>query len=120
MIGRVVLLHAMLDVPFLLSDSSQIEAPFVVDTGFTGQLTLPVQDVETLQLELIGTKRALLADNTAFNYPVYRADILWNGIKKSVVVMAMGERPLLGTGLLEGHTLKIHFVENGTVLIEPL
>ena len=120
MIGRVILLHAMLDVPFLLTDSSRIEAPFVVDTGFSGELTLPVQDVETLQLQLIGTKRALLADNTASEHPVYRANILWDGVEKSVVVMAMGERPLLGTALLEGHSLKIRFVENGTALIEAL
>ena len=120
MTGKVTLLHALLNVPFLLSGDALIEVPFVIDTGFTGALTLPSPDVETLQLVSLGTKRVTLADDSAVEVPLYRATILWNGIEKRVAVLATGGRPLLGTALLDGTELNIRFIENGEVTLEAL
>ncbi len=118
--GTVTRLHAMLDVSFVLMNGTLQQAPFVIDTGFTGHLSLPLQDILTLGLPSLRTQRASLADNSEISLVTYLATILWDGKPVTVEVFATGERPLLGTGLLEGYSLKIRFVENGTVLIEAL
>ena len=50
---------------------------------------------------------------------VYRATIDWDGAPLDVAVLAIGDRPLLGTALLDGYTLTIEFVASGTVRIQP-
>ena len=41
-------------------------------------------------------------------------------MKRTVNVLATGERPLLGTALLKGNELVVQFEESGLVTIEPL
>ena len=118
--GRVTLLHAMLDIPFLLANGRILEAPFVIDTGFTGSLSLPAQDILTPGLPVYRTRRASLADNSEISLTTYRATILWNGTPRTVEVFATGGRPLLGTALLNGTELNIPFIENGEVTLEAL
>ena len=50
---------------------------------------------------------------------VYRATIDWDGAPLDVAVLAIGDRPLLGTALLDGYTLTIEFVATVTVRIQP-
>jgi predicted aspartyl protease len=51
---------------------------------------------------------------------VHAATILWNGSEQDVEIIATGERPLLGTELLDGHELVIQFSEGGHVSIDAL
>jgi clan AA aspartic protease len=120
MTGIVTDLHALLTVRFQLPDGSHHDNQFVIDTGFTGLLTLPPRDVEALGLPLVYHTRALLADHSEIRLPVHEAVIYWNGSVQSVNVLATGERPLLGTALLRGHELVVQFADNGLVSVEPL
>lgn len=49
---------------------------------------------------------------------VYRATIDWDGALVDVAVLAIGDRPLLGTALLDGFNLNIEFSARGVVLIQ--
>lgn len=50
MTGSVVDLHAVLPVTLRLPGRGDLAIDFVIDTGFTGFLTLPVAAIETLGL----------------------------------------------------------------------
>jgi predicted aspartyl protease len=49
---------------------------------------------------------------------VHLATVLWNGREREIAVLALGQRPLVGTTLLAEHRLSIDFVDRGTVLID--
>jgi clan AA aspartic protease len=120
MIGEIVNLHALIAIPFLVPTGNYQDIECVIDTGFSGFLTLPPQDVATLQLPLVFYTQAHLADHSEVRLPVYEGTILWNDTEINVNVLATGERPLLGTALLKGHELRIQFTDDGFVTIEPL
>ncbi|MCW3051584.1 MAG: clan aspartic protease, family [Chthonomonadales bacterium] len=120
MSGLVANLHAMLTVRFRHVDGSFRDVEFVIDTGFTGFLTLPPQDVARLGLPFVYHTRAHLADHSEIRLPVHEGTILWTGNELDVNVLATGERPLLGTALLKGHELVVQFADNGLVTIDTL
>ena len=118
--GSVVNLHALLHIRFRLTDGSYRDVEFVIDTGFTGFLTLPPQEVAALGLPFAYHTRAYLADHSEVRLPVHEGTILWSAEELSINVLATGERPLLGTALLKGHELMVQFAENGLVTVDIL
>ena len=112
--------HALLPITFVQPHSPNLSIEFVVDTGFTGFLTLPPEAVRALQLPYLEDIAANLADDTNVALAVHVATIRWNGTQRDVRVLATGRRPLLGTALLTGHELVIQFVEGGLVSIGQL
>ncbi|HLK56485.1 MAG TPA: clan AA aspartic protease [Chthonomonadaceae bacterium] len=120
MIGSVTRLHALVPVTFRIPGQPDLAIEFVVDTGYTGSLTLPLEAIRALGLEFEFDLPANLADDSEVLVPVYSATILWHGIERSVQVLAMGKRPLLGTLLLDGHKLCAQFREQGRVAIALL
>ena len=120
MIGRVVALHILLPVPFRLLDQIGVSIEFVVDTGFTGDLTIPLVVVEKLKLEYIESISANLATDDEVELPVYAATIMWEGVDREVRVLATGKRPLLGTALLKGYELLAQFTDNGLATIDAI
>jgi len=93
---------------------------FVIDTGFTGDLSLPSAAVTLINLPFLYELPANLANNSWVDIPVHEALIIWNGEERVVNVLATGKRPLLGTGLLNGYELSIQFIESGLVTIQEL
>ncbi len=120
MTGNVIALHALLRVLFHLPDGSTAEREFVIDTGFTGFLTLPPEDVAALGLTFRHRTPAYLADGSEIQIPVYDATILWNDSELDAPVLATGHRPLLGTSLLKNHSLWAQFADFGLVEVEAL
>jgi clan AA aspartic protease len=96
---------------------TDIEA--VVDTGFTGQLTLPVDLVAALGLPEVARKYAILADGSRASFGIHRAGVWWDGGWRSVYVSGFGDGPLIGMELLANHTLLIEVVPGGAVAIDP-
>lgn len=101
-------------------ESLDIEIEFVIDTGFEGFLTLPPESIEELGLPYIAKIQANLADNSRVATNVYAIKIVWNGVERDVVVLAMGRHPLIGTALLEDYHLSIDFYDGGTVLVDEV
>jgi clan AA aspartic protease len=96
----------------------QIDA--VVDTGFTGYLTLRPAIITALQLTWLGREQGTLADGSVDLFDVYRATVIWDGQRRRVQVEAADVDPLVGMALLERHSLNIEVVSGGAVSIKPL
>lgn len=103
-----------------LEGNPDVEIQFVVDTGFEGFLTLPPEVVAKLGLPYVAKIQANLADNSKVTTNAYALKIVWNGVERDVIVLAMGRRPLIGTALLEDFHLSIDFYEGGTVLVDEI
>ena len=89
-----------------------------IDTGFTGDLGLPQQQIEDLTRPLSGTVKAILADGSEVTLKRYVCLIDWFGEERDLEVVANeGEYPLLGVGLLLGHDLRISY-RSGEIAIE--
>ncbi len=120
MIGAVSNRHALLAVTFRLPDKPTLSIEFVIDTGFTGELTLPPAAVASLGLPYSHGDVVRLADNSPLKVPVHSAVLLWNGQPREVSVLATGRRPLLGTALLDDHDLYVRFREGGPLTVTAI
>ena len=120
MIGHIANLHALLPVTFRFSDRLDITIEFVVDTGYTGYLSLPLDVILSMKLPFEYDLPANLADDSEILVPVHAATILWNGVEVTTRVLAVGRRPLLGTAMLDGHELLAQFAEGGLVTVDVL
>jgi clan AA aspartic protease len=118
--GRVAARQALVDVTFRLPGRPDLAIEFVIDTGFAGHLTLPPLAVQALQLPFRWEITANLADDSVIAVNLHTATIVWDGAEREVDVLATGARPLLGTLLLDGHELTVHFTEGGLVSLESL
>jgi clan AA aspartic protease len=119
-VGAVRNLEAIVPITFHLTNQQIITIEFVVDTGFAGALTLPHTTIATLGLPYLQEMTASLADDNSVKTDVHVATILWGSSEKRVAVLAMGQRPLLGTSLLSDQNLNVDFNENGSVIIDEI
>ncbi len=90
----------------------------VIDTGFTGFLTLPSGVVVELGLPFLNRSQATLADGSAATLDVYRATVLWDGQPRYIRAYAADTTPLVGMRLLDSHNLNIDVEDRGRVAIE--
>lgn len=120
MTGSVRSMHILLPVTFRLREPPDVTIEFVVDTGFTGALTLPPTAVAAMGFPFLHRIPAQLADGSFVEMAIHSATIVWNGIDIEARVLATGERPLLGIGLLAGSELTAQFREDGLVTIDDL
>jgi len=118
MTGTIRKMQLMLPVVFVLADGSQVTHELVVDTGFTGGLSLSAEMVEELGIPFFRRLEAELADGKTHKYSAHLAAIVWHRKALEVVTYAIGERPLLGTALLEGNDLFAKFKENENFTLE--
>ena len=91
----------------------------VVDTGFSGFLTLPPALVAELELPFAFFGRAILADDTEVSFDVHHVTISWDSQQREVQVAASGSTPLVGMQLLDGYDLNVQVRQGGQVLIQP-
>ena len=115
--GEVRNLHALLTIAFRLPGRQDVPIEFVIDTGFTDQLTLPIEAIAAMNLPLLALIPADLADGSTIEMSMYEATILWHGLERHVRVLAAGSRSLLGTRLLENFDLYVQFREGGRVTV---
>jgi len=97
---------------------ADIEA--AVDTGFTGDLTLPAALVTELGLAFRDVADVRLAGDAPAQIPVYRAIVIWNGKPRAVFAHCMEGTPLIGMHLLYKHLLTVQVVRDGAVTIDPI
>jgi clan AA aspartic protease len=92
----------------------------LIDTGFTGFLSLPLSIIESLELPWIFSDSVTLGDGSEVIFQMHRAIVIWDGQFKVVDVAASESEPLLGMSLLYGFKLQIEAVERGTMTIEAM
>jgi clan AA aspartic protease len=92
----------------------------VIDTGYTGFLSLPSEIIFALNLSWTGIDRGTLGDGSEVNFEVYAATVIWDGEYRNIPVNQAETDPLVGMSLLYGYDLRIQAVEGGSVIIEIL
>lgn len=92
----------------------------VIDSGFTGALTLPPALITTLGLRWRSVDCATLADGSICVFQVYVGKLLWDGKVRSVLIAEAEADPLVGMRLLRGHELKMQVRARGKVTIKRL
>ena len=92
----------------------------VIDTGYTGFLTLPSALIAKLGLTWFMQEEGTLGDGSLCMFNVFEAFIIWNGQIRAVEINESEAEPLVGMGLLEGYELNIQGLAGGTVTIKAL
>jgi clan AA aspartic protease len=92
----------------------------VIDTGFTGFLTLPLTVINRLNLRLYSREEGTLGDGSTCIFDVYSGLVIWDGEYRYIDVNAAETDPLVGMSLLYGYQVKIDAIEGGTVTIQAL
>jgi clan AA aspartic protease len=92
----------------------------VIDTGFSGLLTLPSSTITSLDLTWKGRDVATLGDGTSCIFEVYIAEVIWDGQYRTIDINESETVPLIGMRLLRGYDLHIQAIEGGSVRIEAL
>jgi len=99
---------------------SQQQIETVIDTGFSGFLTLPPALIATLKLTWLCREPGVLADGSVEYFEVYRGAVNWDGHPRSIEIQAANAQPLVGMALLEHHSLHVEVITGGSVIIAPL
>ena len=92
----------------------------VIDTGFTGFLSLPSAIISTLNLPWSASDVATLGDGSETLFDLYTAVVIWDGQYRDIYIAESETEPLLGMAMLYGYRLQVDAVEGGIVKIEAL
>lgn len=91
----------------------------VIDTGFDGDLTLPVQLAIQLGLDLCATQCFELADGSIQDQLVFLGNIHLGDLQRAAeIILTDSTDALVGSGLLADQILEIDYL-NRTVHIRP-
>lgn len=112
--------EAILKLVIIGNENKKIAVDAVIDTGFNGDLILPIETVLELGLIPQGYQKATLGDGTISQFRVYAATVIWDGERRLVEVNSATTGILIGMGLLEGHKLEVDATPNGNVSIIKL
>jgi clan AA aspartic protease len=122
MIYGVVNLRREATLPLVVSNSNgqrQI-IDTVIDTGFSGFLSLPSAIVTTLDLPWSASDIVTLGDGSETLFDLYTATVIWDGQYREIYIAESETEPLLGMALLYGYRLQVDTIEGGSVKIEAL
>jgi clan AA aspartic protease len=118
--GTVTNRRAYVTLTIRTPDGQEHQIEAVLDTGFTGVLTMPPAAVAALGLPYIGPQPATLADGSPIMLALYELTLLWDGEERLVEVLAMEGAALIGMTLLDGSDVHLQVTDGGVVRIEPL
>ena len=97
------------------SEAPEIQA--VIDTGFTGFLTLPSSLIVKLNLPWLCRQEGQLADGSLHAFDVYCVTVSWDGIPTVIEVEAADAEPLIGMEMLRGYELRMIVKAGGSVTV---
>lgn len=110
------------EVPLTVLNATgdRFDSRAIVDTGFTGELTLPEELVRELGYSYGGSADGTLADGSERLMHFYYGWVIWHGRERGIVVVAAEGQPLIGMELLSGSRLTVDATPGGEVAIEEL
>ena len=89
----------------------------ILDTGFTGYLTLPTETIQRLGLPSVGRRTFELANGELFEFEAYLARVSWHGRLSDALALKSDSAPLLGMTLLWGSRVTVDALTGGEVTI---
>ncbi len=92
----------------------------VIDTGFSGFLTLPQALVDDLGLVYSSSRLFSLGNGDRVSFDLYEAVVDWEGRRRDVLILASGANPLAGMSLLKGCHVSVDVVDGGDVSVGPI
>ena len=92
----------------------------VIDTGFTGFLTLPLATINSLNLELYSRETGTLGDGSTRIFDVYIGLLIWDGEYRQIDINAAETDPLVGMSLIYGYRMQLDAIEGGSVTLRSL
>ncbi|MDQ2686776.1 MAG: clan AA aspartic protease, partial [Armatimonadota bacterium] len=102
--------EAVIPVTLRGPDGREIEITAVVDTGFTGSLTLPLQVVHDLGLPQGADEWALLGDGSRTVLTTYEVSVVWDGRVRRITAYGVDGSALVGVRLLRGSLVTFEFI----------
>lgn len=96
------------------------EVEAVIDSGYTGALTLPPAVIAALGLRWQSVERATLADGSTCLFQVYVGKVVWDGKVRKILVDEADADLLVGMKLLKGYEVKMQVRARGKVTIKRL
>ena len=104
-------------VPVLDAVGTAVPLEMVIDTGFTGFMTLRPWVTRALGLERVEERRMILADGQIITTPTCLATVIWHGDPTQIDVLEVDARPVIGMSLLWDSDIAMVVRENGSVVI---
>lgn len=122
-----MVLHGRIDernqlwVPLTVGGSTQKKKiEVLVDTGFSGELALPLQIAIPLGLQLTAAGEYQYANGSRSLEMVFTGSLDWGSQNRLVAITVLNsDVPLLGGGLLHGYVLLVDFEKKQLMIKEP-
>jgi len=92
----------------------------VIDTGYTGSLSLPPSEIALLGLTWLKYGSGTLADGTQISYDVFEGVILWDGHPRAIQIASLAGGPLIGMSLMYGYELNLPVLDGATFTLRPI
>ena len=99
------------------SAGQEREMEAVLDSGFTGSLTLPPSLIANFGLTWRSRSDAILANGKVEQLDIYAGTIVWDGMPRAILIEAIDNVPLLGMSLLVGYDLRACVIVGGAIEI---
>ncbi len=112
--------QAVISIAVMDNEGSIQSLEAVLDTGFTGYLTLPPDFIRSLGLPSAGYRIFELANGEPFEFITYLATVSWHGRLCDALVLQSDSIPLIGMDLLRGSRVTLEVLDDGEVIIEEL
>lgn len=108
-------------LPVVVKNNDKLKSiTAVIDTGFTGFLSLPISIITEIELSWNYRDRATLGDGSEVLFDIYDAMVIWGGQYREIEINAAETEPLLGMSMLRGYRLQVDTVQGGLVTIAQL
>ena len=108
-------------ISLVISNGTKLKSiKALIDTGFTGFLSLPTAIIAELELPWSYRDRGTLGDGSETLFDIYDATVIWDGRYREIEINAAETDPLIGMSLLFGYRLQIDAIQGGLVNISAL
>jgi len=110
--------EAVVTLPLQDPEGRTRDIEAVIDTGYSGFLTLRPGLVDEMGLPFAYMGQAFLANDAVVDFDVHDITLLWDGQPRRIKADATGSTPLVGMAMLDRHDLNVEVVDGGRVLIQ--
>ncbi len=100
----------------MVIDDTRHPVDFVVDTGFSGYLSVSERLVRQLSLRQTGTEKGITADGRSNTFPTFGVQVMWDGQIQSVSA-PLFEAPMIGTRMMLDYELRAIWIPTREVII---